>query len=90
MLLRLENCDSETVSNETDPGDSLHSALASLSALVSAMDRANRYNCVIFKIVVQPWWGRWEAVTESVQFCEASFTKEDWKYFKTIPGFHIF
>lgn len=44
MLLRLENCDSETVSNETDPGDSLLSALASLTALVSAMDGANRYN----------------------------------------------
>lgn len=89
MLLRLENCDSETVSNETDPGDSLLSSLASLTALVSTMDGANRYNwnCVIFKPILQLWGGRWEAVTEVHNFMKgismgedvykAGFTKED-------------
>lgn len=42
MLLILENCDSETVSNETDPGDSLLTSLASLA--LSTMDAANRYD----------------------------------------------
>lgn len=66
MLLRLENCDSETVSNEKDPGDSLLSALASLTAPVSAMDGVNHYNwnCVVFEIIVSQRGGRWEAVTE--------------------------
>lgn len=42
MLLILENCDSEAVSNETDPGDSLLTSLTSLA--LSTMDAANRYN----------------------------------------------
>lgn len=65
-LMLQENCDSETVSNETDPGDSLLSSPASLTAPVPAMDGVNHYNwnCVIFKSIVQQWGGRWEAVTE--------------------------
>ena len=57
MLLSLENCDSETVSNETDPGDSPLSSLGSLA--VSTMDAANRYNgnCVILKSSMQQWEG---------------------------------
>lgn len=56
-------------------------SLASLTALVSAMDGANRYdrNCVIFKMVVQQWEGRWEAVIRNFMEgfpWERMFTKE--------------
>lgn len=69
MPLRLENSDSETVSNETDPRDSLLSRLWPLP--LSAMDGANaRYNgnCVIFKPIVQQWGSRWDAAKDLCKF----------------------
>lgn len=72
-----ENCDSETVSNETDPGDSRLSSLASLTVPVFAMDAVNHYNrkCVIFKSVVQQWGDRWEAVTEVCNFMNGNLRR---------------
>lgn len=56
MQLQLDNCDRETSSNETDPGDSLLSSLALLTAVAVPMDGAKCYDWkrVILKPIELP------------------------------------